>query len=115
MLLFWRGLGWSVLPILFGWIFLLIFVMIATQGPAADPNAAANTSRLFGLAFALSTASVFYLARRRANRPRLIADPATGESLPVPQQDDFMFIPMKYWSYIFAAGAAYFFIRSFFE
>ena len=72
MLLFWRGLGWAVLPIMFGWLFLLIGVAIATLGPEADPNADANTSRLFALAFALSAATVFYLAHRRANRPRAI-------------------------------------------
>lgn len=113
MLLFWRGAGIWVLPIMFCWLFLLIGLMIATAGPVGNPDADAYTSRLFALSFALSAVTVFFIAHRREHRPPVI-DPATGEAEP-PVRDDFMYIPMKYWAYLFGVGAAYLFVRSFFQ
>lgn len=119
MLLFWRGIGWAVPLIMFGWIFALIFVMIATQGPEADPNADATVARLFGLAFLLSAGTVFYLAWRRTHRPRVTDEPTSEtvlvrEMVPVQQGDHFMFVPLKYWAYLFAAVAVWFLASSFF-
>lgn len=119
MLVFWRGIGWAVPLIMFGWIFALVFVMIATQGPEADPNADATTARLFGFAFLLSAGTVSYLARRRARRPPQIIERSTVETVlvpemvPVPGGDHFMFVPLKYWSYLFAVTAVWFFFKAF--
>lgn len=113
MVLFWQGRGWAVLPIMFGWIFLVIGVMIATKGPEADPNAAANTDRIFALAFALSAANVFYLHWRRGKKLRAPAEPGAEEGNGVVPPDSFMFVPIKYWAYLFAAGAAYLLVHSF--
>lgn len=114
MLLFWQGRGWAVLPIMFGWIFLVIFVLIATMGAEADPNAAAaNTDRTFALAFALAAANVFYLHWRWGKKLRAPAEPGAEEGNGVVPQDSFMFVPIKYWAYVFAAGAAYFLVHSF--
>lgn len=106
MLLFWRGHGWAVLLILFGWLFLLIGVTIATHGPEGDPNAAANTDRTFALAFALSAVTVYAMAWRKERKLRAAADP-------VPYDDNFMFIPVKFWAYGFAAIAVFLLVRSF--
>lgn len=106
MLLFWRGQGWTVLLILFGWLFLLIGVIIATHSPEGDPNAAANTDRTFALAFALSAITVFAMALRRERKLRSAAEPA-------PYDDHFMFIPVKFWAYGFVAVAVFLLARSF--
>jgi hypothetical protein len=111
VLLFWRGWGWLVLPILFGWVFVAIGIMIATQGPDADPNAAANTDRLFALVFVLSAATVFFLARWR-NKPRQVVAPETGETQQLVHRDDFMFIPMKYYALVYAAVAVFLAVKS---
>lgn len=103
MIIFWRGIGWSVLLILFGWLFLLIGVAIATMGPGPDPNAEANTNRLFAAAFALAAGTVFYLARGRAKRRQ------AGAAI---EPDEFMFIRMEYWTWPLAAIAVYLAIRS---
>lgn len=113
MLLFWQGRGWAVLPILFGWIFLVIGVMIATKGPEADPNAAANTDRIFALAFALSAANLLYLDWRRRKKLRKASAAGAEDGSAVVSPDSFMFIPIKYWTYLFAAVTAYFLIHSF--
>ncbi|MCR4339506.1 MAG: hypothetical protein NUW01_06425 [Gemmatimonadaceae bacterium] len=106
MLLFWRGHGWAVLLILFGWLFLLIGVTIATHGPEGDPSAAANTDRTFALAFALSAVTVYAMAWRKERKLRAAADP-------VPYDDNFMFIPVKFWAYGFAVIAVFLLVRSF--
>ena len=106
MILFWRGHGWAVLLILFGWLFLLIGVTIATVSPEGDPNAAANTDRTFALGFALSAMTVYAMARRKERK--LLAAAA-----PLPYDDHFMFIRVKLWAYAFTAIALFLLVRSF--
>ncbi len=105
MLLFWRGQGWAVMLILFGWLFLLIGVIIATHSPEGDTNAAVNTDRTFALAFALSAITVFAMAVLRERKLR-----SAAESAPY---DHFMFIPVKFWAYGFVAIAVFLLTRSF--
>ncbi len=115
-MLFWRGCGILVLIITFAWIFVLIGVMIATESHDPDPiKAAAFVDRLFAMAFLLSSASVFLLARYRENRPAKVVDPATYETHLIPHIDEFMFIRIKYWGYVLIAASIYMFVRSFFE
>src|SRR5688500_12937922 len=108
MLLFWRGKGWTVLPIMFAWVFFVMIVGIVMLGPEADPNAAANVDRHFALAFVLSAANLYYLAWGGAGKVAQATDPNVA-----PYSDDCMFIPMKYWSYGFLAVAVFFLGRSF--
>jgi len=115
-MLFWRGWGFLVFFGTFAWIFLLIGIMIAMDYHEPDEaKGAAVTDLLFALAFILSAASVFLLARYRENHPGKVVDPSTGEIHLVPHVDEFMFIRMKYWTYVLVACAAWMFIRSFFE
>jgi hypothetical protein len=114
MLVYWRGRGWSVLLIMFGWMFVAVGIGIATHGPEADPNANANVDRLFGIAFALSAASVFFLARGRRLPPQTVEEAAQEPRL-YSHLDHFMFVPMLYYTYIFAAAAVFLFGKSFFE
>jgi len=114
-MLFWRGWGILVFVVTFAWIFILIGFMIASGYHEPDAaKAAAYTDRLFAQAFLLSAVTVFFLARHRENTPVKVVDPATGQTLWVPKIDDFMFIRMKYWAYVLAAGAAAMFIKSYF-
>ena len=115
-MIFWRGWGILVFLVTFGWIFLLIGIMIATEYHEPDEaKGAAVTDLIFALALILSAASVFLLTRYRDNTPGKVVDPATGEIHLVPHADEFMFIPMKYWTYVLVAFSAWMFIRSFFE
>src|SRR6266540_4220403 len=40
MVIFWRGWGWMVPLIMFGWAFFCVGVMIATASPEGNPDAA---------------------------------------------------------------------------
>lgn len=113
MLIFWEGKGWTVPLIMFGWVFVMIGVAIATGPAEGDPKAAANTDRFFAIAFALSAATVFFMDQRRKNRRQQAASVDTGEAGAMAPRDSFMFIALKYWSYIFAAIAVYFIGHSF--
>ncbi len=116
-MIFWRGCGWFVFFGTFAWIFVLMIIVMS--GPNSyQPDkvkAAMETDQLFGLAFALSALSVFIIARYRESRPRKVTDPATGEISLLPRIDEFMFIRMKYWTYVLVAAAVGMFIKSFFE
>jgi len=115
-MLFWKGWGFWVYGITFGWLFILIGIMIAIDSHDPDAaKAAAFTDQLFGLSFMLSALSVFVLSRYRDNTPHQKIDPSTGSIDLIHNHDEFMFIPMRYWSYILAVISAVFFIRSFFE
>ena len=115
-MLFWRGWGFFVFFGTFAWIFLLIGIMIATDSYEPDEaKAAAGTDLLFALAFILSAASVFLLARYRKNTPGKVVDPSTGKIHLVPHVDEFMFIRMKYWTYVLVAAAVWMFVKSFLE
>lgn len=115
MLIFWEGKGWTVPLIMFGWIFFMIGVMIATLPPEGSPNAAANTDRLFAIAFALSAGTVVYMDwRRTKKRVRQAASAGAEEAAgAIALRDSFMFIPLKYWAYIYAAITIYFIGHSF--
>lgn len=108
MLLFWRGKGWAVLPIMFGWLFVVTIAWIATSGPEPSSNAAATTDRIFALGFGLAAVNVYYLAWRGARAVAQSTDPNVA-----PYSDDCMFIPMKFWAYGFAAIALFLLLRSF--
>jgi hypothetical protein len=115
-MLFWRGWGFWVYGITFGWMFILIGIMIATGSHEQDAaKAAAFTDRLFGLSFILSALSVFLLSRYRNNTPHQKIDPSTGRVDLIPNHDEFMFIPMRYWTYLLAVISGCAFIKSFFE
>jgi hypothetical protein len=115
-MLFWKGWGILVFVATFGWLFLLMGIMIAMDSHEPDASkAAADTDLLFALAFILAATTVFFLARYREDTPREGVDPRTGQIERIPHEDEFMFIPMKYWTYFLAACSAYMFIRSFFE
>ncbi len=114
MLIFWEGKGWTVPLIMFGWIFFMVGVLIATAPPEGDPNGAATTDRLFAIAFALSAATVFFMDHRR-NRKRRVpgAVVGTGEPGAMASRDSFMFVTLRYWSYVFVAITVYFIVHSF--
>lgn len=114
MLIFWEGKGWTVLLIMFGWVFLMIGVVIATAPAEGDPNAAANTDRYFAIAFALSAASVFFMDQRRRKKRSQEARSGGAEGVAaIAPRDSFMFITLKYWVYIYVAVAVYFIGHSF--
>lgn len=114
MLIFWEGKGWTVPLIMFGWVFVMIGVVIAAAPAEGDPNAAANTDRFFAIAFALSAATTFFMDRRRSKKRRQQAASAeTEEAGAIAPRDSFMFIPLKYWAYVFAAITVYFAGHSF--
>jgi hypothetical protein len=114
MLLYWSGRGWSVLLIMFGWMFVMAGIVIATHGPYGDPNANANVDRMVAIAFALSASCVFVLAHGRRLPPQTAEERAQQRRLHS-HRDDFMFIPMTYYAYIFMAAAVWMLIKSFFD
>lgn len=113
MLIFWQGRGWLVPLIMFGWIFFAVGVMIATMGSEASPNPDASTDRTFALGFALSAANVFYLHWRRGMRVRAAGETGSESGSAAIPPDSFMFVPVKYWAYLFAAVAVYLLGHSF--
>jgi hypothetical protein len=115
-MIFWRGWGISVLYVWVAWMLVVFGIMIAAGSYEPDEaKAAAYADRVFALWFALSAASVFFLARYRERTPRKVVDPTTNQSSLVPHADDFMFIRMKYWTHILAAGSLWMITKSFFE
>jgi hypothetical protein len=101
MIVFWRGWGILVLLVPFAWIFLLVGIMIGWGTYEPDPQkAAAFTYRLFGRALLLAAITLEIVVRYRARV--------------APGHDTFTFIPMKYWTYVVAAGAVILFAMSFF-
>lgn len=101
MIFFWRGWGITVFFIPFVWIFILVGVMLGMDYYEPDPvKAAAATYRMFALAFALAAVTLFLIMRYRTRV--------------APDRDDFMFIPMKYWTWIVAVGAIGLYGASFF-
>ncbi|MFB3886238.1 MAG: hypothetical protein ACE144_13515 [Thermodesulfobacteriota bacterium] len=115
-MLFWRGWGILVFVATFGWLFILMGIVIA--GGSHEPDAAkaaADTDRLFALSFLLSAATVFLLARYREKTPGKVVDPRTGQIHLIPHVDEFMFIRMKYWTFALLAISIWMFLRSFFE
>ena len=63
-------------------------------------KAAATVYRMGALAFALATVTLWAISRYR--------------SRVAPGRDEFIFIPMKYWTYVIGAGAIAMFVASFF-
>jgi hypothetical protein len=109
-MLFWRGWGIAVLPVMFGWIFLLAGLMIAFGSGEADPNADATVDRLFARAFALSAVTTYGITRWRARKTLTPSDPSEGPEAGV--RDDFMFVPLEFYVYLFTAAALFMFARS---
>jgi hypothetical protein len=100
-MIFWRGWGILVFFIPFLWIFILIAVALGSGAYEPDPvKAAVDIDRMFALAFVLAAATVFPIARYRERT--------------APKRDDFMFIPMKYWTWVLTVVALGFLVASFF-
>lgn len=115
-MIFWRGWGISVLYVWVAWMLVVFGIMIAAGGYEPDEaKAAAYTDRVFALWFALSAASVFFLARYRDKTPPNVFDSASAHGRLAPHTDEFMFIRMKYWTHILAAGSLWMITKSFFE
>lgn len=115
-MIFWRGWGILVLCVWVVWICISVGIMISAGSYEPDEvKAAADTDRLFALSLILSAATVFFLARYREKRPGKFVDPGTFQDHLVPHTDEFMFVPMKYWTHILAAFSVGMFIKSFFE
>jgi hypothetical protein len=101
MIMFWRGWGILVFFVPFVWIFILVGVMIGWDYYEPDPaKAAAMAYRLVALALALATVTLWAISRYR--------------SRVAPSRDEFTFIPMKYWTWVVAAGALAAVVASFF-
>jgi hypothetical protein len=90
-MLFWRGWGILVFFRPFVWIFILLGVLLGSGSQPDPAKAAAAVDRMFALAFALSAATVLFIARYRERT--------------APKRDDFMFIPMKYWPWLLGVAA----------
>lgn len=100
MVLFWRGWGHLVFFVPFAWFFILIGIMIGLDYHEPDPvEAGRGVYRLGALALALATVTLWAVSRYR--------------SRVAPGADEFTFIPMKYWTYVIAAGAIALLVASF--
>jgi hypothetical protein len=101
MVVFWRGWGILVLFVPFAWLFVVVGVMIGwgTYEPDAA-KAAATTYRMGALSFLLAALSLYAISHYR--------------SRVAPGVDQFTFIPMRYWTWVVAAGAVAAFVASFF-
>lgn len=115
MLIFWRGRGWLVPMILFGWVFVAVAFAIVTAPAQGDPKAAAHVDLLFAVVFIASAISVYVLDRRTRARLAPIEDASPGEPHLEVQHDHFMFVPVKYYTWLFLAGAVFMATKSFFE
>jgi hypothetical protein len=101
-MIFWRGWGILVLLVPFAWIFLIVGIMIGIGYYDPDEaRVAALIYRLGALAFALSAICLYPIVRYRARV--------------APGQDEFSFVPMKYWTYVLAAVAVALLAASFFN
>src|SRR6266498_3328301 len=101
MVVFWRGWGWTVPLIMFGWAFIGVGYVIATASPEGNPNAGRETDRLFAVVLIRSAVTVYYMDRWRRRRSTPLVDPATGDTHMIPNEDHFMFIQVKYYLWIF--------------
>lgn len=115
MLIFWRGRGWLVPVIMFGWLFVATGFAIATAPKNGDPNAAAHVDLLFAVVFVASAVTVYLMDRRTTARIVPIADAVPGEAHRAVPRDHFMFIPVKYYTWLFLAIAIFLAVKSFTE
>jgi hypothetical protein len=101
MILIWRGWGILTFFMPFIWLFILIGIAIGMDYHQADPDQAnAEVARMFALALALSAVSLYIIWRYRERV--------------APGVDHLIYIPTKYWNWLFAAGAVVLFVLSFF-
>ena len=115
MAFFWRGRGWLVPMIFLGWLFVGVAFAVVTAPPQGDPQASAHVDLLFAVVFAASALSVYVLHRRTRARLTPIEDALPGEPHLEVQHDHFMFLPVKYWPWLFLAVAVVMAGKSFLE
>jgi hypothetical protein len=115
MLIFWRGKGWLVPVILIGWVFVAVGFAIATAPDAGDPDAGAHVDLLFAVVFVVSAITVYLMDRRTRARILPIADAVPGEPHLAVYHDHFMFLPVKWYTWVFLAGAVFMAGKSFTE
>jgi len=101
MILIWRGWGILTFFMPFIWIFILVGIAIGMDYHQPDPDlATAAVVRMFALALALSVASLYFIVRYRERV--------------APGVDHLIYVPTRYWNWLFAAGAVVLLVLSFF-
>jgi hypothetical protein len=108
MIIFWRGWGIHVFYLFCFWMLAAIIFAVLSGFHEPDPLKAALDVQ-WGLAgiFLGYAASVYALARYRKRHPQMIADPQTGNTMPVPHIDDLYGIKLDIWPYILGAIALF--------
>ena len=98
-MLVWRGWGWIVfwMPLT---LWLIMMVVLAEYTVSSPANFDIVAKRAMALGLALSAVLLWFISRYRT---RMGAD-----------HDSFAYIPMKYWTYVFLAGAVGMYIASHF-
>jgi hypothetical protein len=59
----------------------------------------------FAIGAIVSAAINYFVAEKLEDKGRLVVDPESGEQILLKKSHSFFFIPMKYWTYAFAALA----------
>jgi hypothetical protein len=96
----WRG--WGVLVVVVGYLGLLAGQLIGTaiDGPAGYDQ---NGQWVVGLGLLAAAGVLWPIARRQNSGERVVIDKETGQEVVVRPGHALFFIPMQYWSPIWAA------------
>ena len=99
MFIIWSGFG--ALVMLIGCSALVIGVGLSQS---LSGNAPESVSLGLALSAVLATAANFMLSRWLARRyaPRVYIDKATGQEVLFRRRDSLFFVPVRYWTYVFA-------------
>jgi hypothetical protein len=107
MVLFWTGRGILILIIFVVLaVAALVFTVTVLTGPLGL-SVNQGTNLTIAIAAALTALATYPMGRLVMKpRTRTLVDRATGQSYPVEIRDTFLWVDVRYWTYILAAIAA---------
>ncbi len=114
MLLIWQKFGFLIPVIGIGALLLAQLITNAVFGPNTYEN---NPGPYAGAAMLIAAALTYGLHLLLAPRetPRALVDPQTNQKVTLKRRSTFFFVPIVYWSYVFAIIGIVFLVASLFH
>jgi hypothetical protein len=113
LVLFWRGKGFWVPIIVFGWSLIFNF---AADIMMNDNSYYDKTKTPFAISLIISAIFIFLLDKKLGiPKSKIYIDKDTGREIEVKKTNEFLFLPIKLWSYICAVIGVIFIIAELFH